>query len=324
MKRRAFLSGILEHPFRRSNGDRRPGSPGGNHPFRRDSRVTYHSRDPRAGRTRPAGSVFPRALQTRRRARCFPGPCTRNITWRARLKNGRVSVRRPGGGLGAFSTNATHRRFSDRAGNPGKSEAVWPSSPIPNKTTSGRRFRNHRRRRLSKRPASRRGSPGFKKKGYCRRPGTGPRGPRTRRAAPALLEGSRWGTQRSSPQNKWILPQGTDGNRRGLKKNRLKRSAERPPAKTRERGLRSVPRRRRRSATRSAAARAIAGGSANTRREGRVIARFATDGLGRPGDDRRRAAPNCRKRRPAVRPRSANFPERGSKGTTRGPPNPIG
>src|SRR2546422_3460369 len=59
-------------------------------------------------------------------------------TWCPAFITGRVTVRRRGGGLGASSTGATHRACSLSTGDPGNSEAVCPSDPMPSSTKSKR------------------------------------------------------------------------------------------------------------------------------------------------------------------------------------------
>src|SRR3989475_9054134 len=59
-------------------------------------------------------------------------------TWCPAFNTGRVTVRRRGGGLGASSTGATHRACSLSTGDPGNSEAVCPSDPMPSSTKSKR------------------------------------------------------------------------------------------------------------------------------------------------------------------------------------------
>ena len=57
--------------------------------------------------------------------------------WLPRVSAGNVSVRRRGGSAGAF-TATTQRFVSSRAGDPGNSDAVCPSSPSPRRTRSKR------------------------------------------------------------------------------------------------------------------------------------------------------------------------------------------
>ena len=53
-----------------------------------------------------------------------------------RLSSGSVMVTRSGGGLGESRTPTTGPSASSSASCPGKSEAVWPSGPMPLSATS--------------------------------------------------------------------------------------------------------------------------------------------------------------------------------------------
>lgn len=178
-------------------------------PYFNARRSTNHSRVPFAGLIRAAGGFRRREKKTRLRAGPLPFPPTKKRTWRARLKKGGVRVIRREGGFGAFRTPRTHLRFSRKAGVPGKSEARWPSSPKPKRTTSGRPcFPKRSRKRRSKTRASDSRFVGLIKKGKIFSSGRGTRRRKSARAEPQLLSGWFNGTKRSSPHNTRTRRQG--------------------------------------------------------------------------------------------------------------------
>ncbi len=93
----------------------------------------------------------------RETASALPAPAASIKRCRAARIGGGVSVSRSGGGFGPI-TGITRRLDSRSDSAPGKSDAVWPSSPIPSTSTSrdsGSRFRNRERPRRGRgsRPA---------------------------------------------------------------------------------------------------------------------------------------------------------------------------
>jgi len=98
------------------------------------------SRRPGAGRTRAAGGS---ALagpggdsSTAATASALVAPLATKITRRAAESAGKVSVSRRGDSGGPPSMATTERSSTPRAGEPGKSDAVWPSAPSPSHTRS--------------------------------------------------------------------------------------------------------------------------------------------------------------------------------------------
>ena len=159
-------------------------------------------------RPRPPGRARRPARRPRRprRARARPRrPCWRAAvmihTSAARRIVGRVSEIRVGGGFGQLRT-ATTERVSYTAGDSGKIDATWPSSPMPSMTRSrpstavddvgvgGRGGIDIVAELAVRRRPSRAPAPG--------RPGPGPAARPW--PAPALRSGSAAGTNRSSPQ----------------------------------------------------------------------------------------------------------------------------
>ena len=69
-------------------------------------------------------------------ASALPSPEARNHTAAERLRAPKVSVMRSGGGLGESRTYVATASSTSRAGWPGKSEAQWPSGPMPSMSTS--------------------------------------------------------------------------------------------------------------------------------------------------------------------------------------------
>ena len=96
---------------------------------------------PGAGRTRAAGGSAsegpPRGgSSTAATASALAAPLATKITRRAAESADRVSVSRRGDSGGPPSTATTERSSTPRTGDPGKSDAVWPSAPSPSHTRS--------------------------------------------------------------------------------------------------------------------------------------------------------------------------------------------
>src|SRR5450759_2237638 len=90
------------------------------------------SRSHRAPAIMPDGTSPRFAIAT---ACALPAPAARMLTRWAPRRACSVRVTRSGGGLGELRTPTAHP-FAFRAASPGKSDAVWPSSPTPSTTTS--------------------------------------------------------------------------------------------------------------------------------------------------------------------------------------------
>jgi hypothetical protein len=103
------------------------------------SRSAHQITDPVARRTPAAGYLIqsPAPSSTCRSALALVAPATSTWTAAALVSAGNVSVRRSRGSTGACAAT-THRVCSTSASDPGNSDAVWPSSPIPSRTTSKR------------------------------------------------------------------------------------------------------------------------------------------------------------------------------------------
>ena len=103
------------------------------------SRSTHQITRPSVSRTPAAGYVSGSGtpVRTSCKARAFVDPVTRTNVLAPRVRAGSVNVRRNGGSAGVF-TATTQRVRSPSAGDPGKSEAVWPSAPSPRRIRSRR------------------------------------------------------------------------------------------------------------------------------------------------------------------------------------------
>ena len=86
----------------------------------------------RRPRTRLAGvSGLGSAANARRTASALSSPATRYTSRPHAANTGGVIVTRGTSGSSPGSAATARRSVSSRAGAPGKSEAVWPSGPIP-------------------------------------------------------------------------------------------------------------------------------------------------------------------------------------------------
>src|SRR5256886_2510768 len=130
---------------RRAEDDQREGLVGGHRRYPRSAaascaaaaRSRSQTSSPWSGCTIAAGSVA-RSPMTALTTFAFSAPATRNTTRAAALRTGSVSVRRCGIDAAPTCTAATARNTSRTTGEPGKREAVCPSTPMPRSTRSKR------------------------------------------------------------------------------------------------------------------------------------------------------------------------------------------
>src|SRR5262245_55111371 len=131
----------------------------------------------------------------------FAAPVVINHTSVARRIVGNVSETRVGGGFGQSRTATTDRDVSYTAGECGKIDAVWPSSPTPSRHTSNDDTSfNSTAYASAARSGSSPKSPSDGAIGWTLAGATGTWSSNAARACVSLRSGSPAGRNRSSPQ----------------------------------------------------------------------------------------------------------------------------